>query len=163
MTAVIGATDRALCHCDAGPGGHEPGVDECRSALRTSRYHLDPLPGVGAHGKPADAVGTCPVCGRAGVKVVRVETRGLPGPALHRREGETALEFIYRYEQLQKTPRGPLLEVAIAVVAHRTPGGGGTPCDGAGQVPAETRCTPGRGRLLTDWIEAYGPDSVMTR
>ena len=98
---------------------------------------------------------------------MRVETRGLPGPALARREGETAREFIVRRSrlkaELKENPRGPLLQVGIAVVAHRTPGRGGTPCDSAGAVPAETRYTPGRGRLLVDWIETYGPDSVMTR
>lgn len=170
MTTIIGAADQLLCHCGVGISyGHEPGVDGCDVVVRTGRYGHDwctrdhMYSCASCHG---GATGTCPMCSRKRVKVARVETHGLPGSALARRKGETDLEFIVRRNkvkaELKKNPRGPLLRVSLALAAHRTPGRGGTPCPGAGQVPAETRFTPGRD-LLADWIATYGPDSVVTR
>lgn len=162
MSTVESALE-LLCHCADDHDGHPPAAT-CATVVKTGKYGRDPLPGLGYSRDTTTqvpATGTCRTCGRAGVKVVRVETRGLIGPALYRRKGESAHEFIVRRAQLKAeqkaNPRGPLLQVGLVVAPHRTVARTGQPCAG-GEPPAETCLKQGR-RELDAWIAAYGPDA----
>lgn len=137
--------DAILCHCGNDQAGHVPGADGCAEApVRAGRngddwcsrdhsYHCPTC-----HPAPH---GGCPVC-RKRIKVVRIETRGAP-PA-------------HRWARDPRAPkRGPLLQVQPGIGPHRH---AGQDCPGAGQVPAETRYTPGR--ELASWISVNGDESV---
>ena len=137
--------DEILCHCRINPDGHAPGsVLDCEAPKITRGTYARPAVGsaydsevkVLRHGA-LDARGTCSKCGKAGVRVKRVETRAVfPN-------GRQSVD---------------LLNVAPLLVEHKHKG---AVCPGSGEVPAETRHTPGR--ELASWVEAHGPESVAQR
>lgn len=142
--------DAVLCHCDVDPEGHVPGADGCAVVLRAGRYGPDPLPGrgrprCGLDGPPADhkgATGTCPVCGREGVKVRRVE-------------------YVGTTSATKRTATGRPIGGCVLMVRPEVAEHGG--CVGAGRPPAETRWESPRVADLDVWRESWGPDSVVAR
>jgi hypothetical protein len=51
--------------------------------------------------------------------------------------------------------RGPVLEVSPRLAAHKAEG---ATCPGSGEIPAETRYTPGR--ELASWVAVNGAERV---
>lgn len=152
-----------LCHCGGDADGHVPGADECSEVPIKAGHYCRPWPesAVSEYGRPATAHlvaarGTCPVCGKR-VKVVRIETHGTWGQACPRLPGESkAADERRRVAKFGKAgTRGPLLQVQPGIGPHKH---SGRDCPGAGQVPAETRYTPGR--ELASWIHVHGDESV---
>lgn len=125
------------CHCPADPAGHTPGGDDCLEqpvkpcAVRPFR--------AGPRPTPNPARGTCPDCGRAGVKVTGAERLGAVAST-----SSTAAH---------RVPLG----VDIALAAHKRPGKGGPACDCTGP-PAEVRFV--RSLEIAAWEREHGPGSV---
>lgn len=144
-----------LCHCDVGPGGHPPGTGRCAVELRPARIvRFADTPIVRYADAAKDhtgngvmraaafaAVGTCGVCGKAGVRVDLVRTIGINEQATARNGRLT----------------GPLINRAPALREH---GPKGARCEGTGQPPVETSYR--HGRELASWLAVNGPDSVGT-
>jgi len=126
-----------LCHCGGDEGGHE--LAECGTKLTTRRVGVWPeIPRLGEYEHvnlaKLDARGTCPVCHRPGLRVRRVEVyRDFEG---ERRAGR----YLPPVTNPAK-PRGTPLEIRPGMAPHEIKG---VECAGSGQVPAETRYTPGR-------------------
>lgn len=139
-----------LCHCADDRDGHAPAA-ACAAPVKTGKYRRDPLPGscgvtsYGLTGPPAGttgATGTCPTCTRTGIKVRRAEV-----VTSNRRD-------------LHNFPVNIVIAIRPALAPHRTPGRSGTPCEGAGLVPTETRW---RATALEAILRDYGPDAVTLR
>lgn len=139
-----------LCHCGGAEAGHRLDDPACTETVKAGRYTRPDVPGYG-RGRydplrvPAAAIrGTCPACGRTGVRV-DAPTRHAIGP--EERVGAS-----------RRGGKGLPLGVELGVAAHRTPGKGGASCDGAGRPPVETRFTPGG--ELAGWLRDYGREHV---
>lgn len=124
-----------LCHCGHG-SGHTPGEPGCDAPTIRPGRHLRPeitRASDGPYGinwTQAKASGTCPVCRKPGVRVQRLQVF-----ASHVRGRRQEPEIN------PAKPRGSVLEVRPGMAPHKV---GGVECKGTGQVPAETRYTPGR-------------------
>ncbi|QYN41016.1 hypothetical protein K1T35_47600 (plasmid) [Pseudonocardia sp. DSM 110487] len=137
--------DGLLCHCDVDPIGHAPGTLDCPTVVKAGAYRRSTTGsvvsghGIAATHQARTATGTCPDCGRRGVRVKRVEIRGhLPGQERRRAQGY----------------QGGLLGLIPALMPHRTPGRRRRDCGGAGKVPAEIhyRMSP----LVTAHVQEFG-------
>lgn len=138
-----------LCHCRMNPDGHEPAsVLDCEAPeIKERSYSSRSRPGVtaadvgshvsdGLYNQPyrmgqSPARGTCPVC----QKSVQVRRIGLFAE-LDRPTGRWLPPV-----QNPRVERGYPLEIRPGMAPHKVKG---AQCAGTGQVPAETRYTPGR-------------------
>lgn len=155
----------AVCVLISAKGAHRQRVlDQCRSTAERHRFGLaclqnrlfvpadlggaigyelprdqdssDPRGSVFYGDVTPQAAGTCPKCARPRVQVRAMAVIGhIPG-----------------------TRAQPELGIELHLTAHKIPGRGGTPCDGAGHPPAETRFTPSR--LIAQWADEHGADSI---
>jgi hypothetical protein len=133
--------DEILCHCQINPDGHAPGsVLDCEAPKITQGSYSRPQVG-GTDGRRTwtSTVGTCPDCGRTGVRVTRYVVRTTDRPDVH-----------------DLNP-GAVVAIRPALAVHKTPGRGGVPCAGAGKVPAETRY---RSVQLDAMLRDFGVESV---
>jgi hypothetical protein len=108
--------DALLCHCDHDPDGHE--LADCGTTVKSGSYGRDKIRGLG---DSTGATGTCPKCERTGVKVRRAKIVTSDRRDLH--------PLIV----------GVVVAIRPALAPHKTPGRAGGPCEGAGELPAETR------------------------
>lgn len=141
--------DEVLCHCSAGADGHElRAVPDCTAPeIKPRSYARPPIERIAVGGNSqreirvntTTARGTCPVCGKAGVRVRRAEVLTADRPDLH------------------DLMPGVLIAVRPALAEHKV---AGAVCRGSGQVPAETRY---RSAQLEKMLADFGPDSVVTR
>ncbi|GJF02040.1 hypothetical protein PSD17_10040 [Pseudonocardia sp. D17] len=124
-----------LCHCDVDPDGHPLGTPGCGFTIKRGTYRR-----TSATPRVTGAKGTCPECGRTGVKVTAPLVKGrTPASAEH------------------TVPLGRTLQLG----AHSRPKTN-SPCPGAGQPPRETRFTPSppeTGRIRTSRGPRAGPDA----
>jgi hypothetical protein len=124
-----------FCHCRMNPDGHEPGsVLDCEAPpIRPGRWLRPEIARLGEYAAvnfaKLDARGTCPVCSKnAPVKRIQVFAQMERG------------RWLPPVENPQR-PRGNPFEVRPGMAPHKVKG---VQCAGTGQVPAETRYTPGR-------------------
>lgn len=139
MSAPAYGPDELLCHCGDDVDGHALGDRECLVAVKSgARLGMPRIP---SHLTDAGeftaaglgARGTCPECSKPGVRVQRAEIRGV----------------------VHVGRKGPLLGVEPRIAPHKAEG---TPCPGAGRVPAETRFTPSR--EIASWIAVHGTEAL---
>lgn len=132
-----------LCHHGDDEAGH-PLDPACPVQVKAAtRVGWPVVPAYGAdYGATLrfTATGTCPACGRPGVRVARVVRKGAA--------------FDLTPDAVHRVPLG----VELALAAHKRPGRGAPACDGAGRPPAETRFTPSP--LIGEWLAEHGPESV---
>lgn len=128
--------DEVLCHCEDDDTGHPLGrfcAGITGITIRPGRHLRPEIPQVGVYEgivfSRVDARGTCPVCSK-NVKVQRLMIRA------NYQRGQ-------RLEPEVNPGRhhGSVLEIRPGMAPHRVRG---AECAGTGQVPTETRYTPGR-------------------
>ena len=130
----MSADEGLLCHCDDDKAGHPLGDGlACPKLTRTS-VGFPEIHTIGEYNHVnlarVDARGTCPVCHKPGVRVKRVQV--FSSYHLGRRQEP---------EINPRVQRGNALEIRPGMAPHKIKG---VECAGTGQVPAETRYTPGR-------------------
>ena len=131
------STEELLCHCEVDAAGHVPGEGACPVVIKPGKYGRAPLPGTGGATSYAGATGTCPKCERPGVKVRRAK--------------------VVTTDQAGDLSVGVLVALRPALAAHRVPGRGGGQCEGAGELPVETRW---RSTQCDAIVRDYGPAAV---
>ncbi len=123
-----------LCHHDGDDTGHEL-APSCPMQIKPSTRAGWPELRIPS----ASAAGTCPTCGRTGVKVTARKRFGRQG-------GNRSNVFL--------VPLG----VTPELVAHKRPGRGSGPCASAGGAPVETRFAPSP--ELASWAAVHGVENV---
>ena len=128
--------DGLRCHHGDDTGGHELGPS-CPLQVKAGRYDRPSAPSA-----PVTARGTCPGCGREGVKVEAVVVRAI-GPA------DRISHAIGKGIPLGRRPQ---------LVAHKRPGRGAGPCPAVAATPVELTYRPSAD--LAGWIRDYGTEHV---